>query len=151
MATEPLANDHHYMVISSDNHAGANLLGYKHYLEAKWHDEFDAWAAAYENPWDFVDPRLGQEGFDADATEILTGAASWHSPLNWDSDKRLRHMEADGVVAEVIFPTTSGAGRDCKPITAGSSISAGRRKGVVPASRRSCCMTSMTPSPRFGA
>jgi predicted TIM-barrel fold metal-dependent hydrolase len=124
MARDRLANDHHYMVISSDNHAGANLLGYKHYLEAKWHDEFDEWAAAYENPWDFVDPRVGQVGFDADATDILTGAASWHSPLNWDSDKRLRHMEADGVVAEVIFPNTA------PPFMSGSVLS-----GRAPTSR----------------
>jgi hypothetical protein len=45
-----LAPDHHY-VVSSDSHAGADLLDYKPYLESKWHDEFDAWAAAYNNPW----------------------------------------------------------------------------------------------------
>lgn len=107
MATKPLPDDHHYVVISSDNHAGANLLGYKPYLEKKWHDEFEAWAAEYENPWDFMDPRLDRDDVDANQIEILTGAASWHSPLNWDSDRRLRHMEADGVVGEVIFPNTA--------------------------------------------
>jgi hypothetical protein len=51
-----LPGDHRYVVISSDSHAGADIPDYKPYLPKKWHDEFDAWAAAYSNPWDFVDP-----------------------------------------------------------------------------------------------
>ena len=57
MAAQSLDDDHHYIVISSDNHAGADLYGYKPYLEEKWHAEFDEWAAAYTNPWDFVESR----------------------------------------------------------------------------------------------
>src|ERR1700756_460108 len=92
------SDSYHYVVISSDNHAGADLLDYKPYLEKRWHDEFDRWASTYSNPWDFVDPRLDRDGFSFDETTILTGAASWHSPLNWQSDLRVKHMEADGVV-----------------------------------------------------
>lgn len=102
-----LPGDHRYVVISSDSHAGADIPDYKPYLPKKWHDEFDAWAAAYSNPWDFVDPRLDRAGFDFGEVEILTGAASWHSALSWDSDRRIRHMDQDGVAAEVIFPNTA--------------------------------------------
>jgi predicted TIM-barrel fold metal-dependent hydrolase len=107
MSERSYDQNHHYVVISSDCHAGADLLGYKPYLAKKWHEEFDEWAAAYTNPWDFVDPRLASEGFNAKDAEILTGAASWHSSLNWDSGRRLKDLECDGVVAEVIFPNTA--------------------------------------------
>lgn len=107
MAAQRLDDNHHYIVISSDNHAGADLHGYKPYLEKKWHDEFDEWAAAYTNPWDFVESRATKDGFELESEEILTGAASWHSPLNWDSAKRKQHLDADGVVGEVIFPNTA--------------------------------------------
>ena len=107
MAEQNLHDNHHYIVVSSDNHAGADLYGYKPYLEQKWHEEFDEWAAAYTNPWDFVEARANKDGFELESEEILTGAASWHSPLNWDSAKRKQHMDADGVVGEVIFPNTA--------------------------------------------
>jgi len=95
-----------YVVISSDNHGGADLLDYKPYLERRWHDEFDAWAATYSNPWVFLDPRVPEEGQDEEDL-ILVAASSWHSPLNWNSAKRVAQMEANGVVAEVLFPNTA--------------------------------------------
>jgi predicted TIM-barrel fold metal-dependent hydrolase len=95
-----------YVIISSDNHAGADLLDYKPYLESKWHDEFDVWAASYSNPWDFFDPRLSDDTFDS-SEAILVGPTSYHSSLNWDSSRRIRDLESNGVVAEVIFPNTS--------------------------------------------
>jgi len=102
-----LPGEHHYVVISSDSHAGADIVDYKPYLESKWHDEFDDWAKNYTNPWDFVDPRLEREDFDFGEVEILTGAASWHSSLSWDSPRRILHMDQDGIAAEVIFPNTA--------------------------------------------
>jgi len=102
-----LSDDYHYVVVSSDSHAGADLRDYRPYLEQRWHEEFDTWADAYSNPWDFVDPRLEREDFDFGEEEILTGAASWHSALSWDSERRLLHMDQDGVAGEVIFPNTA--------------------------------------------
>lgn len=104
---EALRDDHHYVVISSDNHAGADLHGYKPYLDEKWHEEFEAWASAYSNPWDFVESRVSREGFELETEDVLTGAASWHSKLNWDSERRIKDMDADGVAAEVVFPNTA--------------------------------------------
>jgi predicted TIM-barrel fold metal-dependent hydrolase len=115
-SSDELPPDHHYVVISSDSHAGADLLDYRPYLESKWHAEFDAWAASYSNPWDFVDPRLDKPGFDFGETEVLTGAASWHSALSWDSPRRLLHMDEDGVSAEVVFPNTA------QPFLSGSAF-----------------------------
>ena len=78
--------DDRYIVISSDCHAGAPMLAYRDYIEKKWHDEFDAWAAAYENPFD-----------------DLRSPAAYR---NWDSNRRSQELEDDGVVAEVLFPNT---------------------------------------------
>ncbi|HEX4984223.1 MAG TPA: amidohydrolase family protein [Ilumatobacteraceae bacterium] len=79
-------HDDRYLVISADCHAGADIAGYRPYLERDYLDDFDAWAASYENPYDDL---TGPDG-----------------PRNWDSDRRLREMDGDGIVAEVIFPNT---------------------------------------------
>jgi predicted TIM-barrel fold metal-dependent hydrolase len=81
-----VASPERYAVVSSDGHAGADLWDYKPYLPARFHDEFDAWAKAYTNP--FAD---------------LLHATAYR---NWDSDRRLAETESDGVVAEVLFPNT---------------------------------------------
>ncbi len=75
-----------YLVISADCHGGAEIAAYRPYLEQRYLDDFDAWAATYQNPY-----------------EDLTGP---DGPRNWDSDRRLGEMDSDGIVAEVIFPNT---------------------------------------------
>jgi predicted TIM-barrel fold metal-dependent hydrolase len=99
----------HYVVISSDNHCGADLLDYKPYLERRWHDEFDVWAKDYANPWEFMDPRVRGMAEDntIEADTPLIAASSWNSVMSWDNPRRIRHMEADGIVAEVLFPNTA--------------------------------------------
>jgi predicted TIM-barrel fold metal-dependent hydrolase len=78
--------DRRYTVISADTHCGADVADYRPYLASKYHDEFDAWAATYEVP--FAD---------------LRAPIAYRS---WDSARRLAEHEADGVVAEVLFPNT---------------------------------------------
>ena len=73
----------HYVLVTSDAHAGAAMAAYKPFLDARWHDEFDEWLAGVVMPW--VDVR---------------------DTSNWDSDVRLAQMDADGVSAEIIFPNT---------------------------------------------
>jgi predicted TIM-barrel fold metal-dependent hydrolase len=75
-----------YVVVSADGHAGNEMLAYRDYLEHRHLDDFDAWAADYQVPY----PDLA--GPDASR--------------NWDSDRRLAETEADGIVAEVLFPNT---------------------------------------------
>ena len=84
--TTDLASDHRYTVISADAHAGADVADYRPYLASRWHDEFDAWAATYVNP--FAD---------------LLAPTAYRS---WDSERRLAENDADGITAEVLFPNT---------------------------------------------
>lgn len=77
--------DRRYVVISADCHAGAELYQYRDYLESPYHDEFDAWARDYAIPFE----DLMEDG-----------------SRNWDHDRRLKDLEADGIAAEVIFPNT---------------------------------------------
>jgi len=81
-----VGDDDRYLVISADCHGGGDLLDYRPYLPARLLDDFDAWAASYENPYEDLKGDLG--------------------PRNWDSDRRLADMEAEGVAAEVIYPNT---------------------------------------------
>ena len=71
-----LAPDSRYTVISADAHAGGDIADYRPYLASRWHDEFDAWAAEYVNPY-------------AD----LQAPTAYRS---WDSDRRLAENDADG-------------------------------------------------------
>ena len=75
-----------YVIISSDTHAGADLLQYKDYLDPQWHDDFDEWAAGYESPFDDL----------VDAT----------ADRNWDSALRMSLLDDDGIAGEVVFPNT---------------------------------------------
>ena len=79
--------DDRYMVISADCHAGGALLDYRPYLERQWFDEFDDWAAQFVNPYG----------------DMMLSAKP---DCNWDSSLRTQMLEADGVVAEVLFPNT---------------------------------------------
>jgi predicted TIM-barrel fold metal-dependent hydrolase len=78
--------DEHYTIISSDCHAGGSHAAYREYLDPKYHDEFDAWRGKYKNPYkDLGDNRRLR---------------------NWDNEMRNSQQEADGIVAEVVFPNT---------------------------------------------
>jgi predicted TIM-barrel fold metal-dependent hydrolase len=83
---DELTDQDRYTIISVDGHAGADLLDYKQYLASRWHSEFDAWAAAYENPF----------------ADLLAPTAYRNS----DSMRRLEETESQGIAAEVLFPNT---------------------------------------------
>ncbi len=42
-ATDQMEDTDHYTVISADTHAGASHAMYREFLEARYHDQFDAW------------------------------------------------------------------------------------------------------------
>lgn len=75
-----------YLVISADCHGGGNIDDYREFLPSQYLDDFDAWRTTFVNPYDDLEGDLGGR--------------------NWDSARRLADMEADGVVAEVIYPNT---------------------------------------------
>jgi predicted TIM-barrel fold metal-dependent hydrolase len=89
------ATGSNYIVVSGDTHAGADVYDYKEYLDRRWHDEFDAWAAAFVDPW---------ERFQPEGLSEWVGEAGTHP--NWDSDVRVKALEADGIAAEIIYPNT---------------------------------------------
>lgn len=75
-----------YTVISADCHAGADLLDYRPYLESRYHDEFDAWAAGYASPFgDLQRPDANR---------------------NWDNQVRTAALDRDGIAGEIIYPNT---------------------------------------------
>jgi predicted TIM-barrel fold metal-dependent hydrolase len=91
-----------YVLISTDAHAGADRLGYKPYLPSSLHEQFDAWAADFHDPWEELDEGM----YDTDDSEVVMGRASFVSRYSWESETRVRHMDAEGIAAEVVFPNT---------------------------------------------
>jgi predicted TIM-barrel fold metal-dependent hydrolase len=75
-----------YVVISADCHAGADLREYKPFLEKRYHDAFDDWAEHYVNPYS-----------DLNRPE---------ADRSWNSSRRIRELQNDGIVAEVVYPNT---------------------------------------------
>ncbi len=120
-----------YALVSTDGHAGASLQGYRGYLDRHWHDEFDRWADDFDDDaWSDID----------DEEQFQSGASSFMSPVNWDSELRQAALKKEGIAAEVLFPNTiqpfyptgtlaapapqtrritSGAGPACAPTTDG--------------------------------
>ena len=76
-----------YLIISADAHAGAYVTDYRDYLDPRWRDEFDVWMVDAQSRWDQLN--RGRE-----------------NARNWDSNRRLRENESDGICAELIFPNT---------------------------------------------
>ena len=50
-ASHPMQLNDRYTIISSDCHAGADLLAYRPYLDPEYRDDFDDWAATFVNPY----------------------------------------------------------------------------------------------------
>jgi predicted TIM-barrel fold metal-dependent hydrolase len=75
-----------YILISGDCHAGGNHQMYRDYLEARHLDQFDHWRSQYSNPF-------------RDLTNDTRDR-------NWNDERRIAEQEADGCVAEVVFPNT---------------------------------------------
>lgn len=76
-------------IISVDGHVRASRSDYRNYVEKRFLDAFDAWARAEEA---------------AGAPESGNLSAGLDPTSQWDSELRLKDMESQGVVAEVLFP-----------------------------------------------
>jgi predicted TIM-barrel fold metal-dependent hydrolase len=88
------------ILISTDGHCGADLLGYKPYLESRYHEAFDTWAASFSDAW------ADETDQDRDANHRI-GMASASAPMNWDAKMRLEYLDSQGIAAEVLFPNTA--------------------------------------------
>jgi predicted TIM-barrel fold metal-dependent hydrolase len=76
-------------IISVDGHVRASREGYRDYMEERYLPIFDEWVRSMEDAG-AADPGGVQPGLDAAS--------------QWDSELRLKDMESQGVVAEVLFP-----------------------------------------------
>jgi predicted TIM-barrel fold metal-dependent hydrolase len=95
----------HHIVISADSHCGAALWDYKPYLEAKYHEAFDEWARHIEADERKVDEMFA--GKDLSTRNVgIGGDPVLDADRNYSSERRLREMEEDGVIAAVLFPNT---------------------------------------------
>jgi predicted TIM-barrel fold metal-dependent hydrolase len=93
------AHGERQVLVSTDGHAGADLWDYKPYLEKRFHDQFDAWAATFHDAW-------AEETDQQRPANHRVGVASASAPLNWDSEMRLDYLDDQGIAAEVLFPNT---------------------------------------------
>ena len=97
--------DEHHIVISADSHCGAEVRDYRPYLESKFHRDFDKWATYIEE-----EKVRAEAAFSSQAGSIANigvgGDPVADADRNYSSERRLREMEQDGVIAAVLFPNT---------------------------------------------
>jgi predicted TIM-barrel fold metal-dependent hydrolase len=92
------------LMISADCHAGPPPETYQQYLDPGVHAEYAAWLAALEEQKRSRQSLFEEKFFDEHQSDktAINGA--------WDPDQRIRQLEGDGTVAEVIYPDSIVAG-----------------------------------------
>src|SRR5262245_29682605 len=96
-----------YVVISADSHAGGSSAAFRAYLDPQYRDAFDAWCAASAERQRQLRARMGGDPLAEEfRAEFADDAHVRDSGLEAarDSQRRLRELELDGVVGEVIYP-----------------------------------------------
>ena len=99
--SSPLDGLDRYLLITADSHAGPSPEGYGPYLEQKWQSDYRDWLKQSQLISQTIRKVMGNRSIGVDGDPEIDGNR------NWDSARRLRETEADGVVAEVIFTNTS--------------------------------------------
>lgn len=88
-----------YLVINSDGHAGLPPERYRDYLDPQYRDEFDRQHIV----------RMAALAQSSELLEMSQQSAKWASDKlhglegAWDSDRRNEVLDADGVVAEILY------------------------------------------------
>ena len=112
-------SDDRYLIISADAHAGLPAEGYRPYLDAAYHPQFDEYLAERHANRDEL-LKMNYDyimGWETDNEEGLRGA--------WDIDQRDKELDADGVTAEVMFADADAiTGMASPPFGAGLSAGA---------------------------
>jgi predicted TIM-barrel fold metal-dependent hydrolase len=124
----------HYLVISSDCHAGPETPDYKPYIDAQYHDAFER--SLVEREAMLAEMRAergsllmgGDDEFQEEWFGHDEGEESLHEGglrCGWDAPKRDQELDNDGVAGEVIFPGPDAAtGSMGAPFGAGLVIGA---------------------------
>jgi len=88
-------------IISSDDHAGPPPAQYREYFDSRYHDDFDTYMKERISFGMQEDSTLEPEVADRFRRELVeTGRANG----TWDPERRIKELEDEGVVAEVIYP-----------------------------------------------
>jgi len=119
----------HYVVISSDCHAGPNSPVYRDHLDPGYRDDFDVELAERQTLIDErraamgMDPFTGDDEFKAEWFGEDEEGNSLHEigmRGAWDASTRDAELDRDGVTAEVVFPGPDAAtGKMGAPFGAG--------------------------------
>ncbi|MCK9504088.1 MAG: amidohydrolase [Porticoccaceae bacterium] len=89
-------------IISGDGHAGTRVADYKEYMPAKY---WDALKQAEQEEREFLLVTEGQSRFPEEALDIIddrNAIRSGGQHGGWDPQRRLKEMDSEGVVAEII-------------------------------------------------
>ena len=101
------------MIISSDGHVGAPVETYRAYVDPKYRSDFDDWLAQYVPLWVATKPKAPEiqetlsERYKREwlaNPKVAEGAEG-----TWNPSSRLRTLDTDGIVADVLFPDDQSA------------------------------------------
>jgi len=109
-----------YLLISADCHAGPRPEQSRTYVAPQHRAAFDAWLADAEGLLRRRAEHTGEAIYGDEALgDFAAEAKVAHGGMDgaWDSKRRLEELEADGIVAEVIFP--GGSMQTVSPFGAG--------------------------------
>jgi predicted TIM-barrel fold metal-dependent hydrolase len=99
--------DRKIMVISSDGHATARMEDYTEYMDPALRDEFREFCVEYSKHGSHTHEEPALRGrLDPYVVEewVQDMIRSGRVDGNWNPERRLRELESEGVVAEVLFP-----------------------------------------------
>jgi predicted TIM-barrel fold metal-dependent hydrolase len=90
-------------VASADGHAGLPMPRWREYLESELHEDFDDFLLTHRNRWTpgHDDSVLTNEAF---AWQTINDRYAGGIDALWDPVRRLKEMDDDGIVVEVLFP-----------------------------------------------
>jgi predicted TIM-barrel fold metal-dependent hydrolase len=101
------------LIISSDGHVGAPVEAYRGYIDPPYRADFEDWLTQYQPLWLATQPK------QPDLPETLSEAYKREWMANdkiaagaegtWNPAKRLELLDADGIVADVLFPDDQSA------------------------------------------
>jgi predicted TIM-barrel fold metal-dependent hydrolase len=93
-------------IVSSDCHAGLALPALKDFMESEFHEQLDEYIGQVEAMWKAAREAKVRYRRFVD-TEAIESMLSFAEQVSTDNERRLKELEADRVVAEVLFADTT--------------------------------------------
>jgi len=95
-------------IVSCDCHAGATPAEYRSRLDPGYRERYDAWLADRAAQDARLAEVLGLRLGEIDPGDAARGERRGPLTAHWTPERRLAHLDADGIAAEVIFPQPAG-------------------------------------------